>query len=61
VNENEEIDAYEPSVILASRSREESLRLVEKMRGITSGLPSGTEILLEDRRREREQEMADGW
>jgi hypothetical protein len=41
---------------------EEKLRLIDELRGITKGYPSGTEMLLEDRRIEREIELAkDGW
>lgn len=41
---------------------EEKLRLVEEMRGCTAGYPSGTDMLLEDRRLERERELAkEGW
>jgi AbrB family looped-hinge helix DNA binding protein len=38
------------------------LRRIEEMRGCTAGHGSGTELLLEDRRRERERELAEeGW
>jgi AbrB family looped-hinge helix DNA binding protein len=38
------------------------LRRIEEMRGCTAGHGSGTELLLEERRRERERELAEeGW
>lgn len=38
------------------------LRRIDEMRGCTAGHGSGTELLLEDRRRERERELAEeGW
>lgn len=38
------------------------LRLIKEMRGCTAGLPSGTDMLLEDRRLERARELAEeGW
>jgi AbrB family looped-hinge helix DNA binding protein len=38
------------------------IRRIEEMRGCTAGLPSGTDILLEDRRLERERELREeGW
>lgn len=43
-------------------SLEEKLRLIHELRGCTAGGPSGCDMLLEDRRRERQLEMAkDGW
>jgi hypothetical protein len=43
-------------------SLEEKLRLIHELRGIRTGGPSMCDMLLEDRRRERELEMAkDGW
>lgn len=37
-------------------------RLIKELRGCTAGGPSGTEMLLEDRRREQEQESSKhGW
>jgi hypothetical protein len=36
--------------------------LIDQLCGITAGGQSGTDMLLEDRRREREMELAkDGW
>jgi AbrB family looped-hinge helix DNA binding protein len=35
------------------------LRKIEEMRGCTTGHGSGTDLLLEDRRRERERELAE--
>jgi hypothetical protein len=41
---------------------EEKLRLIAEMRGCTAGGPSMCDSLLEERRRERELELAkDGW
>lgn len=38
------------------------LRRIDEMQGCTAGHGSGTELLLEDRRRERERELAEeGW
>ena len=35
---------------------------IAELRGCTAGLPSGTDLLLEDRRRERARElMEEGW
>jgi hypothetical protein len=43
-------------------SLEEKLRLIRAMRGCAAGGPSMCDELLEDRRRERERELAeDGW
>jgi hypothetical protein len=36
---------------------EDKLRLIDELRGITAGYPSGTDMLLEDRRLEREREL----
>jgi AbrB family looped-hinge helix DNA binding protein len=49
-------------VILHPQSLEAELRRIKAMRGYTAGGPSGTEMLLEDRRRERERELKEeGW
>lgn len=49
-------------LILDPESLTAKLRRIEQMRGITAGGPSGTEILLEDRRLERERELREeGW
>jgi AbrB family looped-hinge helix DNA binding protein len=45
-------------VILEPITRAAKRRLIEELRGCTAGGPSGTNILLEDRRRERELELA---
>jgi AbrB family looped-hinge helix DNA binding protein len=38
------------------------LRLIKEMRGCTASLPSGTDMLLEDRRLERKRELEkEGW
>lgn len=50
------------AVVRRQLTLEEKLRLIDEMRGCTAGYPSGTEMLLEDRRLEREREFAEeGW
>ena len=44
-------------MILDPQSIEAKLRRIKAMRGYTAGSPSGTDILLEDRRIEREREL----
>jgi AbrB family looped-hinge helix DNA binding protein len=44
-------------VILDPETLAAKLRKIEQMRGCTAGGPSGTEMLLADRRREREREL----
>jgi len=58
MTDDEEIEARKASANLQPRSPEEVLRLIEEMRCCTAGGSSGAENLLEDRRREREQERA---
>jgi AbrB family looped-hinge helix DNA binding protein len=49
-------------LILEPQTLAAKLRLIKEMRGCTAGGPSMTDELLEDRRREREAELAkDGW
>jgi hypothetical protein len=49
-------------VIRKPMTLEEKLRLIEEMRGCTAGGPSMCDMLLEERRRERELELEkDGW
>jgi AbrB family looped-hinge helix DNA binding protein len=49
-------------LILEPETLAAKLRLIEELRGLTAGGPSMTDELLEDRRREREAELAkDGW
>ena len=49
-------------LILDPQSLEAKLSRIRAMRGYTAGGPSGTDILLEDRRRERERELREeGW
>jgi AbrB family looped-hinge helix DNA binding protein len=45
-------------VILEPQTLAAKLRLIKEMRGSTAGGPSGCDMLLEDRRREREMELA---
>lgn len=46
-------------VILEPETLRAKLEMIEKMRGITADLPSGTDLLLEERRRERERERTE--
>jgi AbrB family looped-hinge helix DNA binding protein len=49
-------------VILEPESLAAKLRRIDEMQGCTAGFPSGTDMLLEDRRLERERELAkEGW
>lgn len=49
-------------LILEPETLAAKLRLIEAMRGCTAGTGSGTEMLLEERRRERERELREeGW
>jgi hypothetical protein len=54
--------ADEGPVIRTPLSLEEKLRLIEELRGSAAGGPSMCDALLEDRRLERERELAkEGW
>jgi AbrB family looped-hinge helix DNA binding protein len=49
-------------MIVDAQSLEAKLQRIRSMRGITAGGPSGTDILIEDRRRERERQLREeGW
>jgi AbrB family looped-hinge helix DNA binding protein len=49
-------------LIVDAQSLEAKLRRIRSVRGITAGGPSGTDLLLEDRRRERERQLREeGW
>ena len=49
-------------VILEPQTLAAKLRLIEEIRGCTAGGLSGTKMLLEDRRLERERELREeGW
>jgi len=49
-------------VILEPDTVAAKIRRIEEMRGCTAGYPSGTDLLLEDRRLERERELREeGW
>ena len=49
-------------VILEPETLAAKLRLIQQMRGCTAGYPSGTDMLLEDGRLERERERTEeGW
>jgi AbrB family looped-hinge helix DNA binding protein len=45
-------------LVLAPQTLASKLRLIKKLRGCTADGPSGCDMLLEDRRREREMELA---
>jgi len=62
MNNKEVPQAEEHPIIPKPRTLEEKLRLIKQMRGCTAGGPSMCDSLLEDRRRERELELAkDAW
>lgn len=48
-------------VILEPETLGAKLQRIEELRGCTAGLSSGTDLLLEERRQERERESAEGW
>jgi AbrB family looped-hinge helix DNA binding protein len=49
-------------LILEPETLEAKLRLIDEMQGCTAGYPSGTDMLLEDRRLERQRELEEnGW
>ncbi len=49
-------------VILEPETLAAKLRLIDELHGLTAGGPSMTDALLEERRRERERELAEeGW
>lgn len=48
-------------LILEPETLAAKLRLIDEMQGCTAGYPSGSEMLLEDRRLEREREREEGW
>jgi AbrB family looped-hinge helix DNA binding protein len=49
-------------IVVDPQSLAAKLRLIKELRGYTAGGPSMTDALLEDRRRERERELAEeGW
>jgi AbrB family looped-hinge helix DNA binding protein len=50
-----------PELILRPETVAAKLAMIKKMRGITAGGPSLCDELLEDRRRERERELREGW
>jgi hypothetical protein len=55
--ENSSADA--PAAVQEPITLEQKLRRIKAVRGITAGSPSGTEMLLEDRRLKRERELAE--
>ncbi len=49
-------------IILEPETLAAKLRLIEELRGCTAGGPSGTDLLLAERRLERERELREeGW
>jgi AbrB family looped-hinge helix DNA binding protein len=49
-------------LILAPQTLAAKLRILKELRGSTAGGPSGCDMLLEERHRDRERELAkDGW
>jgi AbrB family looped-hinge helix DNA binding protein len=49
-------------LILEPETLAVKLQLIKEMRGCTAGYPSGTDLLLEDRRLERQRELEEnGW
>jgi AbrB family looped-hinge helix DNA binding protein len=49
-------------VVLRPETLAAKLKLIEKMHGYTAGGPSGTDVLLEDKRLDRERELREeGW
>ena len=49
-------------IILEPETLTSKLKLIESLRGLTKGGPSGTDLLLAERRLERERELREeGW
>lgn len=49
-------------LILEPQTLASKLRLIDEMQGCAAGYPSGTDLLLEDRRLERQRELEEeGW
>jgi AbrB family looped-hinge helix DNA binding protein len=49
-------------LIIEPQTLKAKIQHIKAMRGITAGRPSGTDMLLEDRRMERERELREeGW
>ena len=49
-------------LVLAPQTIASKLRILKQLRGSTAGAPSGCDMLLEERRRDRERELAKvGW
>jgi antitoxin PrlF len=46
-------------IILDPETLAAKLRKIKEMRGCTAGGPSGTDLLIEERRKERERELAE--
>lgn len=51
-----------PELVIRPETLAAKLAMIKKMRGVTAGHGSGTDMLLEDRRLERERELREeGW
>jgi len=51
-----------PRIVLELDTIESRIQRIKALRGITAGGPSGTDLLLEERRLERERELREeGW
>ncbi len=48
-------------IVLDPETIAAKLAMIDMMKGYTAGGPSMTDALIEDRRRERERERAEGW
>jgi AbrB family looped-hinge helix DNA binding protein len=56
------VSIFGGEIVLRPDTIAAKLRMIAAMRGITAGLGSGTDMLLEGRRRERECELTEeGW
>jgi hypothetical protein len=59
MDEEATIPPEQSQVISKLKSLEAKLQQIDAIRGCTAGFPSGTNMLLEDRRQERERELAE--
>lgn len=56
------VSIFGGQIILKPDTMAAKLRMIAAMRGITAGMGSGTDSLLEERKRERERELREeGW
>jgi hypothetical protein len=62
MEDDETKDQEEPLPALEPNNLADKLRLIEQLRGCTTGGPSMCDMLLEERHREHDLELAkDGW